>query len=63
MTSAYYRQQAARARRLADAVVARPEVVDQLRAVARDYDELAADLENGVDVVRQLLRAHDRSIC
>jgi hypothetical protein len=41
----YYREQAERARRLADHVTG--EVYDALMRLAQDFDDIAADLERG----------------
>jgi hypothetical protein len=46
----YYRDQAARAKRLADHVTG--EVCDALRRLAQDFDEIAEDLENGAVEIR-----------
>lgn len=51
MDAGYYRQQAARARRLADGV-SNQEMQEQLRRIAIDYDDIAADLEQGAIEVR-----------
>lgn len=51
MDADYYREQAARARRLAGAVADR-EMQEQLRRIAVDYDDIATDLENGAIEVR-----------
>jgi hypothetical protein len=51
MDADYYRQQAARARRLADAIGNR-EMQEQLSRIAIDYDDIAADLERGAVEVR-----------
>jgi hypothetical protein len=45
-TQSYYREHAARARRLAQQNLA-PDVVDTLNRLARDYDDIATDLDNG----------------
>jgi hypothetical protein len=45
-TPQYYRHEAARAQRLANAIN-HPEVRDTLLKMAKDYDELAMDLETG----------------
>ena len=42
----YYRQEAARARRLANSIN-HPEARDALLKMAKDYDEIALDLERG----------------
>jgi hypothetical protein len=42
----YYRDHAARARRLASSVD-KSDVVDTLERLARDYEDIAIDLENG----------------
>jgi hypothetical protein len=47
----YYRQQAARARRLADGVTS-AEAERTLARIAQDYDDLAEDLENGAVEIR-----------
>ena len=41
----YYRQPAARARRLMQDILLRREIAEQLASTARDYDEIAVDLE------------------
>jgi hypothetical protein len=46
----YYREQAARARRLARG--ARRDIEEMLSRVAEDYDDLAEDLENGAIEIR-----------
>jgi hypothetical protein len=46
----YYRDQAARARRLADHVTG--EVHKTLRQLAQDFDEIAEDLERGAVEIR-----------
>lgn len=51
MDAGYYREQGARARRLADAVTDH-EMRDQLRRIAIDYDDIATDLEHGAIEVR-----------
>ena len=51
MDAGYYRQQAARARRLADGV-ANQEMQEQLKRIAIDYDDIATDLEQGAIEVR-----------
>jgi len=48
--AAYYRDQAARARRLARG--GRTDVEEMLSRVAQDYDDLAEDLENGAIEIR-----------
>jgi hypothetical protein len=48
---AYYREQAARARRLAGSVTIR-DLEALLLRVAEDYDDIAVDLENGAVEVR-----------
>ena len=47
----YYREQAAHARRLANSIN-HPEARNALLAMAKDYDELAVDLERGAIDVR-----------
>ena len=47
MPSRYYRDKAREARRLMGTVT-REEVADLLQCIARDYDELAIDLEDGL---------------
>ncbi len=42
----YYREQARRTRRLRDIVSGR-ELIGLFNRIAKDYDEVAADLENG----------------
>jgi hypothetical protein len=44
--ASYYRQQAGKARRLADGID-RPDVAVLLRQFAQEYDEIAEDLETG----------------
>ena len=51
MDAGYYRQQAARARRLADGVT-NQEMQEQLKRIAIDYDDIAVDLEQGAIEVR-----------
>ncbi len=46
----YYRGQAARARRLARQM--RSDVAEQLEGLARDYDDIASDLERGAIEIR-----------
>lgn len=46
----YYREQAARARRLADHVTG--EAYHSMRQLAQDFDEIADDLENGAVEIR-----------
>ena len=47
----YYREHAARARRLA-AAMSVPDVIETLERLARDYEDIATDLENGaVEIV------------
>lgn len=47
----YYREKAAQARRLADSIT-RADVAKQLLTFARDYEEIAVDLERGlIDMV------------
>lgn len=48
---AYYRQQAARARRLAEMMYQR-EMHEMLSRMARDYDDIAEDLESGAIAIR-----------
>lgn len=51
-SASYYRQQAERARRLVSDIFV-GEIIDNLNRIARDFDDLAADLEDGViDVER-----------
>ena len=58
--AAYYRGQAARARRLAGAVIDR-EVRQVLLRMAQDYDELAEDLdENLIEIRHPELLAQNR---
>jgi hypothetical protein len=47
----YYREEAARARRLANAIN-HPEARDALLKMAKDHDEIAADLETGAIEIR-----------
>jgi hypothetical protein len=49
--SSYYREQAARARRLARRTTDR-EVVSMLAEFARNYDEIAEDLDRGAIEIR-----------
>jgi hypothetical protein len=49
--SSYYREQSARARRLARGVTDR-EVMSLLMDVARNYDEIAEDLDSGAIKIR-----------
>jgi hypothetical protein len=49
--ASYYRQQSAKARRLA-ARLRHPGAADLLRRVAGEYDEIAEDLENGALTIR-----------
>jgi hypothetical protein len=42
----YYRDSAARARRLATAIIT-PDVVSTLEELAQGYEDIATDLENG----------------
>ena len=51
MNANYYRQQAARARRLA-AAIGNQEMQEQLKRMAIDYDDIAVDLELGAVEVR-----------
>jgi hypothetical protein len=48
--AAYYRAQAARARRMARGQ--RPDIEQALRQIADDYDDIAVDLESGAIEVR-----------
>lgn len=50
-TARHYRDQAARARRLAEAA-GEHEAADILRKIAGDFDEIAEDLENGAVEIR-----------
>jgi hypothetical protein len=50
--AAYYRDQAERARRLADGVPGQSDVRKSLRYIAQNYDEVAEDIEQGVIEVR-----------
>jgi hypothetical protein len=45
-----HREKAARARRLA-ATISQPDTVEQLLTFARDYEEIATDLESGAVTV------------
>jgi hypothetical protein len=47
----YYREEAARARRLANSIN-HLEARDALLKMAKDYDEMAADLETGAVAIR-----------
>lgn len=62
MEPGYYREQAGRARRLANGIVGHSEIVRQLHDMAQDYEELAADIEAGAIGVRhqELLSAKQR---
>jgi hypothetical protein len=59
--AAYYRECAAHARRLAE-MSYQGELRDFLRDMARDYDDVAEDLENGAIEVRHpdLMPQNDR---
>ncbi len=60
---AYYRQQAARARRFAAAKPVSPDA-EQLQLIAKDYDEIAADLEMSAAEIRQTeSTSHERDYC
>jgi len=48
----YYREQAEKARRLAAAMLGSPEVVERLTQAAKDYDDIATDLETGAIEIR-----------
>jgi hypothetical protein len=50
--AAYYREQAERARRLADGVPGHSDVQNSLRDMAQNYDEVAEDIEQGAAEVR-----------
>lgn len=52
MDADYYRGQAARARRFARQLHSYPYIHRQLHDMARDYDEIVADLESGAIEVR-----------
>jgi hypothetical protein len=52
MDAHYYRERAERARQLAHGFAHRPDVAGELQKVARDYDEIVADLERGAIEVR-----------
>jgi hypothetical protein len=52
MNAGYYRERAQNARRLAHDFAHRPDVAQELQKVAKDYDEIAADLERGAVEVR-----------
>lgn len=49
---AYYQQQAARARRLAANAAVPQDVIEALRKVAQDYEEIADDLIIGAIEIR-----------
>lgn len=49
--AAHYRAEAQRARRLARSIT-HPEVVANLERLARNYDEIAEDLEKGAEQIR-----------
>ncbi len=63
MEAGYYREQAARARRLSAEITSHPEVSRQLHDMAQDYEELASDIETGAIGVRhrELLSHRQRS--
>ena len=50
----YYRNQAERARRLAESATDRS-LEDELVRIAKDYDEIAEDLETGAIDIRELM--------
>jgi hypothetical protein len=50
--AAYYREQAERARRLADGVPGHSDVQNSLRHMALNYDEVAEDIEQGAIEIR-----------
>jgi hypothetical protein len=49
--AAHYRNKAERARRLAD-LSWQPDLQDTLRSLAKDYDEIAEDMESGAPEIR-----------
>jgi hypothetical protein len=49
--TAHYRDRANHARELADAAW-QPDLKDTLRGLAKDYDEVADDIENGATEIR-----------
>jgi hypothetical protein len=49
--AAHYRDKANRARRLADAAW-QPELKDGLRSLAKDFDDIAEDIETGAAEIR-----------
>ena len=49
--AAHYRDKANNARRLADAAW-QPELKDRLRSLAKDYEEIAEDIETGATEIR-----------
>ena len=49
--SAHYRDEANQARQLADATW-QPDLEDMLRHLAKDYDEIAEDIEKGAIEIR-----------
>jgi hypothetical protein len=49
--AAHYRDKANRALRLAEAAW-QPELKDRLRSLAKDYDEIAEDIETGATEIR-----------
>jgi len=51
--SAHYRDQANHARQLADATW-QPDLEDMLRHLAKDFDEVAEDIETGTIEIRHL---------
>jgi hypothetical protein len=52
MNADYYRDDAARARRIAHQLPDRPDVQRDLLAMAQDYDDIAIDLDAGAVEVR-----------
>ncbi len=52
MDAIYYRQHAELGRRLAKGIATRPDIADHLRLMARDYDQIAEDLEVGAIDIR-----------
>ena len=49
--AAHYRDRASHVRELADAAW-QPDLKDMLRGLAKDYDEVADDIENGATEIR-----------
>jgi hypothetical protein len=56
-SAAYYREHAARARRIRSCIVT-PDIVDTLERLAREYDDVAIDLDRGAISTGRLLKAY-----